>query len=120
MASDDPIITEKMLEEEKLLAVKRAQDEAAEVEALSKATPDMDETNFSKLDQLLNQTKIYSQFLLERMDDIAMVGLSTPLVLSNCVRGFGQRGASVLRLERSYMTGVINLDLDPTYIADSW
>ena len=76
VASDDAIVTEKMLEEEKLLAEERAQQEAAEAEALLKATPNMDESHFSKLDQLLNQTKIYSQFLLERMDDIAMVGLN--------------------------------------------
>ncbi|KAG0626380.1 hypothetical protein M758_2G121300 [Ceratodon purpureus] len=72
VASDDAIVTEKMLEEEKRLAEERAQIEAAEAEALLKATPNMDEAHFSKLDQLLNQTKIYSQFLLERMDDIAM------------------------------------------------
>lgn len=81
VASDDAptvteVVTEKMLEEEKRLADERAKKEAEEAEALLKAAPNMDESSFSKLDQLLNQTKIYSQFLLERMDDIAMVGVS--------------------------------------------
>jgi len=68
-------VTEQMLEEENRLAEERTRKEAEEAEALLKAAPTMDESSFSKLDQLLNQTKIYSQFLLERMDDIAMVGL---------------------------------------------
>lgn len=76
VASDDATVTEtvteKMLEEEKRLAEERAKKEAEEAEALLKAAPTLDESSFSKLDQLLNQTKIYSQFLLERMDDIAM------------------------------------------------
>lgn len=75
MATDDVVVTEKMLEEEKRLAEIRAAEEAAEAEALLKAAPDMDESSFSKLDQLLNQTKMYSEFLLERMDDIALVSL---------------------------------------------
>lgn len=65
-------ITEQMLEEEQRLAEERAKREAEEAEALLKAAPTMDESSFNKLDQLLNQTKIYSQFLLEQMDDIAL------------------------------------------------
>lgn len=86
VASDDATVTEtvteKMLEEEKRLAEERAKKEAEEAEALLKAAPTLDESSFSKLDQLLNQTKIYSQFLLERMDDIAMVGLKRLFCIS--------------------------------------
>jgi ATP-dependent DNA helicase len=94
VASDDAVVTERMLEEEKHLAEERAQKEAAEAEALLKATPNMDEAHFSKLDQLLNQTKIYSQFLLERMDDIAMVGLSRRFVLRRKCNCISHEGAS--------------------------
>lgn len=82
MASDGPIITEAMLEEEKQLAAERAKEEAAEKEALLKqAAPKLEHATFSKLDELLNQTQIYSQFLLEKMDDIALVRsfLSLPI-----------------------------------------
>jgi hypothetical protein len=98
VASDDAVVTERMLEEEKHLAEERAQKEAAEAEALLKATPNMDEAHFSKLDQLLNQTKIYSQFLLQRMDDIAMVGLSRRFVLRrkcNCISHEGASGMNM-------------------------
>ena len=74
MASEGPIITEAMLEEEKQLAAERAKEEAAEKEAvLKQAPPKLEQATFSKLDELLNQTQIYSQFLLEKMDDIALV-----------------------------------------------
>lgn len=63
-----------MLEEEKRLAEERAQQEIAEAEALLKTEPNLDQTSFSKLDELLSKTQIYSQFLLEKMDDIAIVG----------------------------------------------
>lgn len=79
-------VTEKMLEEEMRLAEERAKKEAEEEAALLKAAPNMDESSFSKLDQLLSQTKIYSQFLLERMDDIAMVRLA--LTLFPCIHIF--------------------------------
>lgn len=74
MDSDAPVITEAMLEEEKRLAEERTQQEIAEAEALSKMEPKLDQTSFSKLDELLSKTQIYSQFLLEKMDDIAIVG----------------------------------------------
>ena len=77
MASDVPTITEEMLEEEKRLAEERALQEAAEAEALLKTAPKLETTTFSKLDELLNQTQIYSQFLLEQMDDIALVSIFT-------------------------------------------
>lgn len=77
MASDVPTITEEMLEEEKRLAEERAHQEAVEAEALLKTAPKLETTTFSKLDELLNQTQIYSQFLLEQMDDIALVSIFT-------------------------------------------
>ncbi|CAM6007180.1 unnamed protein product [Sphagnum balticum] len=65
-----------MVEEEKRLAEERAKQEAAEMEEAlaNQAAMKLEVTAFSKLDDLLSKTQIYSQFLLEKMDDIAMVG----------------------------------------------
>lgn len=55
-------------EEEKLLKARIQEDEVKCEEA-----PDLNETQFDKLDELLTQTKLYSEFLLEKMDDITLV-----------------------------------------------
>lgn len=57
-------------EEEKLLKARIQEDEVKCEEA-----PDLNETQFDKLDELLTQTKLYSEFLLEKMDDITLVCL---------------------------------------------
>ncbi len=74
-----PIVTGDMVEEEKRLAEERAKQEAAEMEEAlaNQAAMKLEVTAFSKLDDLLSKTQIYSQFLLEKMDDIAMVGKSS-------------------------------------------
>lgn len=56
-------------EEEKLLEVRFKEEEAQCEEA-----PDLNDTQFNKLDELLTQTKLYSEFLLEKMDDITLNG----------------------------------------------
>lgn len=73
-----PIVTGDMVEEENRLAEERARQEAAEMEEAlaNQAAIKLEVTAFSKLDDLLSKTQIYSQFLLEKMDDIAMVGKS--------------------------------------------
>jgi ATP-dependent DNA helicase len=70
-----PIVTGDMVEEENRLAEERARQEAAEMEEAlaNQAAIKLEVTAFSKLDDLLSKTQIYSQFLLEKMDDIAMV-----------------------------------------------
>lgn len=55
-------------EEEKLLKARMNEDEAQCEEA-----PDLNDAQFNKLDELLTQTKLYSEFLLEKMDDITLV-----------------------------------------------
>ncbi|XP_019444762.1 PREDICTED: ATP-dependent DNA helicase DDM1-like [Lupinus angustifolius] len=54
-------------EEEKLLKARMKEEEEQCEEA-----PDLNETQFNKLDELLTQTKLYSEFLLEKMDDITL------------------------------------------------
>lgn len=56
-------------EEEKLLEA-RVKEEEAETE---KEPPHLNDTQFSKLDELLTKTQLYSDFLLEKMDDITLV-----------------------------------------------
>ncbi|KAK7307542.1 hypothetical protein VNO77_40710 [Canavalia gladiata] len=54
-------------EEEKLLKARIKEEEAQCEEA-----PNLSDTQFNKLDELLTQTKLYSEFLLEKMDDITL------------------------------------------------
>ncbi|KAK7252908.1 hypothetical protein RIF29_37176 [Crotalaria pallida] len=56
-------------EEEKLLKARAKEEEKQSVEAA-----DLNDTQFNKLDELLTQTKLYSEFLLEKMDDITLNG----------------------------------------------
>lgn len=63
-------------EEEKLLKV-RVKEEEEKIEV----APNLNDSQFNKLDELLTQTKLYSEFLLEKMDDITMVySLFNPFV----------------------------------------
>ncbi|XP_072971331.1 ATP-dependent DNA helicase DDM1 [Typha angustifolia] len=65
---DTALITETMTkEEEKLLEARVREKEAKEAMMRDAYYP---EARFSKLDELLTQTQLYSEFLLEKMDDI--------------------------------------------------
>lgn len=67
---DSSLISKTMiLEEEKLLEKRvKEEDDTNELEA-----PQLNDTQFNKLDELLTQTQLYSEFLLEKMDDISKV-----------------------------------------------
>ncbi|TKY70376.1 ATP-dependent DNA helicase DDM1 [Spatholobus suberectus] len=54
-------------EEEKLLEARMKEEEVQ-----CEGAPDLNDTQFNKLDELLTQTKLYSEFLLEKMDDITL------------------------------------------------
>ncbi|GLJ08114.1 hypothetical protein SUGI_0081570 [Cryptomeria japonica] len=67
------VIAEKMAKEEKELEQARLTQQYAKTEIPVKSeTPELDESMFTKLDSLLTQTQLYSEFLLEKMDDITM------------------------------------------------
>lgn len=69
---DSSLISEAMAqEEEKLLKIR--EDEEKANNAGSAVAPDLNETQFTKLDELLTQTQLYSEFLLEKMEDITIV-----------------------------------------------
>ncbi|KAK7367413.1 hypothetical protein VNO80_09425 [Phaseolus coccineus] len=62
------IVSKTMAEEEEKLLKARIKEE----EVQCGEAPDLSDTQFNKLDELLTQTKLYSEFLLEKMDDIAL------------------------------------------------
>lgn len=69
---DTSLITEAMAHEEVKLLESRVMEEmkTKQEEALDAQNPNF---RFSKLDELLTQTQLYSEFLLEKMDDITFV-----------------------------------------------
>lgn len=63
------LVPKTMAEEEEKLLKARAKEEEEKIEV----APNLNDSQFNKLDELLTQTKLYSEFLLEKMDDITMV-----------------------------------------------
>lgn len=62
-------IPENMAKEEEILIKARAKEEEEQLNNL-KEVPILNDTQFTKLDELLTQTQLYSEFLLEKMDNI--------------------------------------------------
>ncbi|XP_014519297.1 ATP-dependent DNA helicase DDM1 [Vigna radiata var. radiata] len=62
------LVSKTMAEEEAKLLNARIKEEEVQCEE----APDLNDTQFNKLDELLTQTKLYSEFLLEKMDDITL------------------------------------------------
>ncbi|EOA12947.1 hypothetical protein CARUB_v10025927mg [Capsella rubella] len=71
---DSSLISEAMAREEEQLLKIREDDEKTN-NAGSADAPDLNETQFTKLDELLTQTQLYSEFLLEKMEDITNNGI---------------------------------------------
>lgn len=73
---DASLITEAMKVEEETLQEEREKEEE-EAAKSRKLDPNF---KFSKLDELLTQTQLYSEFLLERMEDITTVTICQELL----------------------------------------
>ncbi|CAH8336529.1 unnamed protein product [Eruca vesicaria subsp. sativa] len=71
---DSSLISEAMAQEEEQLLKLREDEEIAKL-ADSGDAPDLNDTQFTKLDELLTQTQLYSEFLLEKMEDITKNGI---------------------------------------------
>nr|CAD1837346.1 unnamed protein product [Ananas comosus var. bracteatus] len=72
---DTSLISEAMAEEEEKLLVARIKEEEGEEFKVKKEASEQaynPDVRFSKLDELLTQTQLYSEFLLEKMDDISL------------------------------------------------
>lgn len=59
-------------EEQKLLEARVKEEEAKRLEDSTESAK-LNDNQFTKLDELLTQTQLYSEFLLEKMDDITFV-----------------------------------------------
>uniref|UniRef100_UPI00383BF73A ATP-dependent DNA helicase DDM1,Lymphoid-specific helicase chimera n=1 Tax=Arabidopsis thaliana TaxID=3702 RepID=UPI00383BF73A len=73
---DSSLISEAMAQEEEQL-LKLREDEEKANNAGSAVAPNLNETQFTKLDELLTQTQLYSEFLLEKMEDITINGIES-------------------------------------------
>lgn len=73
--SDHHLVSKTMEDEENKLQVERLKEEEKK-NANDPKEAHLNDNQFSKLDELLTQTQLYSEFLLEKMDDITKVCLS--------------------------------------------
>ncbi|KAK6922725.1 SNF2, N-terminal [Dillenia turbinata] len=72
---DSSLISKSMAaEEEKLLETRVREEDAENLEGCEEVAK-LTESQFTKLDELLTQTQLYSEFLLEKMDDITLNGV---------------------------------------------
>lgn len=69
----DSLISETMAIEEEKLLEKRLNEEEKENANEPQEIPKMNDMQFTKLDELLTQTQLYTEFLLENMEDITKV-----------------------------------------------
>ncbi|KAH7833315.1 hypothetical protein Vadar_005082 [Vaccinium darrowii] len=69
---DSSLVSRTMAEEEEKLLESRMKEEG---EKDPTEAPRLNDTQFTKLDELLTQTQLYSKFLLEKMDDITNNGV---------------------------------------------
>lgn len=72
---DSSLISKEMAEEEQKLLEARVKEEETKRLEDSTESPKLNDNQFTKLDELLTQTQLYSEFLLEKMDDITFVCL---------------------------------------------
>ncbi|XAR57893.1 DNA helicase [Bertholletia excelsa] len=72
---DSSLISRSMAEEEEKLLKARIKEEEQERANEPEEAPHLNDSQFTKLDELLTQTQLYSEFLLEKMDDITINGV---------------------------------------------
>ncbi|XP_011097113.1 ATP-dependent DNA helicase DDM1 [Sesamum indicum] len=68
------LVSRTMEEEEEKLLKDRLKEEEEEKANEPREEPHLNDIQFTKLDELLSQTQLYSEFLLEKMDDITKNG----------------------------------------------
>lgn len=68
---DTSLLSEVMVEEEEKLREARLKEEKKQGEP--EELVHLNDTQFTRLDELLTQTQMYSEFLLEKMEDITFV-----------------------------------------------
>lgn len=75
---DSSLISEAMAEEEEKLLKVREEEEKVDEEKKPEEVPHLDDIQYTRLDELLTQTQMYSEFLLEKMEDITIVVSDKP------------------------------------------
>ncbi|CAN1814156.1 ATP-dependent DNA helicase DDM1 [Linum perenne] len=90
---DSSLISSTMKEEEEKLALSREKEVKADSE---QAAPQLNDSQFTKLDELLTQTQLYTEFLLEKMDEITQNGgeQENETVVKNKGRGSKRKTAA--------------------------
>ncbi|KAJ0981911.1 hypothetical protein J5N97_010166 [Dioscorea zingiberensis] len=82
---DVSLVSETMAEEEQKLLKARVKEEEEASKREQEVSAENEDPNFkfSKLDELLTQTQLYSEFLLEKMDDITFNGVENNVELED-------------------------------------
>ncbi|OMO56882.1 SNF2-related protein [Corchorus capsularis] len=86
---DSSLLSEEMVNEEEKLLEARLKEEAKE-EGPEEAV-NLNETQFTRLDELLTQTQLYSEFLLEKMEDITNNGVEPEAEAAQPKKGRGSK-----------------------------
>lgn len=79
---DSSLISKSMAEEEEKLLNSRIKEVQ---ETVPEEAARLNESQYTRLDDLLTQTQLYSEFLLEQMDQITTVSSQMPFFLMNFV-----------------------------------
>ncbi|KAG6666529.1 hypothetical protein CIPAW_01G036800 [Carya illinoinensis] len=88
---DSSLILRAMAKEEEKLLEARVKEEDEEQRKEPEGEPQLNDSQFTKLDELLTQTQMYSEFLLEKMDDITTNGMEQENVVVEKKRGRGSK-----------------------------
>ncbi|KAG6600610.1 ATP-dependent DNA helicase DDM1, partial [Cucurbita argyrosperma subsp. sororia] len=93
---DSSFISKEMAEEEQKLLEARVKEEEAERLEDSTESPNLNDNQFTKLDELLTRTQLYSEFLREKMDDITINGVEEDekSVGKSCGRGSKRKASA--------------------------
>ncbi|GKU99146.1 hypothetical protein SLEP1_g12034 [Rubroshorea leprosula] len=83
------LISRSMLEEENMLLQARLKEETEQEEP--EEAPQLNDSQFTRLDELLTQTQLYSEFLLEKMEDITFNGAEQETVAVEKKGGCGSK-----------------------------
>ncbi|KDP38310.1 hypothetical protein JCGZ_05196 [Jatropha curcas] len=87
---DSSLISGAMAEEEEKLLEARVKQEAEQEKEPAEA-PHLNDSQFTKLDELLTQTQLYSEFLLEKMEEITHNGVEQESETVEKKRGRGSK-----------------------------
>ncbi|XP_021273961.1 ATP-dependent DNA helicase DDM1 isoform X2 [Herrania umbratica] len=86
---DSSLLSGSMVQEEEKLMEARLKEETKQEEP--EEAVHLNDTQFTRLDELLTQTQMYSEFLLEKMEDITFIGAEPEAEAAQKKRGRGSK-----------------------------